>query len=416
MNPPLLACLGGEPAVTLPHPPPWPRISRAAQDRVVALMESGELADYGLGSTLAEFERTVADYHGVPFALALSSGTAALHTAFHGVGIGPGDEVIVPSYSYHATVAPLFLLSAVPVLCDNETDTGNIDLADAARRVTSRTRAVVVTHLWGHPVEADALRAFAARFGLKVVEDGSHAHGARWRDVPVGTFGDVGVFSTGPRKMVSAGMGGVLVTRDEKVIEAALRLGHSHTRAGLSLPPSEAAVGLGANYRMGTVAAAIATEQYRDLDERIATKGAVLRGLSRRLEGIPGLRPQPTAPHVTRGGWYGYKAVYVPEELGGLHISSFVRALQAEGLKVDRPSNLPLHWLEMFSTRRLEPRYYRPGAPRPLYGRGDFPGAEQYYEACVSFPARYFSDPCDDLLDQYRAGILKVVRQADRIP
>lgn len=405
-----LALFGGDRAVNAPLPTPWPHLSGPARQRIDALLDAACLSDYALGPEMAEFERVVADYHDVPHVLGAASGTAALHMAFHAVGIEPGDEVIVPSYSFHATVAPLFLLSAVPVLCDVDPLTGNIDLTDAERRITGRTKAIVVTHMWGHPVDLDGLAALAARHGLRVVEDGSHAHGARYRGKRVGAFSDAAVFSLGARKMVSGGTGGVLLTSSEEVYRRALMLGHCHERAQLVLPPDACTVGYGANYHLSPLTAALCTEQYLDLDQRIEVKTAVLDGLGRRLEGIPGLHPPVTAPEVTRGGWYGYKALYDPAELGGLPLDRFVEALQAEGLTVDRPSNRPLHRLDMFTSRALEPAYYRPGTERPLYREGELPGAEAYYAACLSFPAPHLHEPCDDLLDQYAEGILKVVK------
>lgn len=410
-----LAVLGGPPAVTLPHHPPWPQLSHAARARVDGLLDRSELSDYGYGDTIAEFERTVAEYHGVRHALGFSSGTAALHAAYFGAGVGPGDEVIVPSYSFHATVAPLFLLSAVPVLCDVDPLTGNVDLEDAEHRVTDATRAIAVTHLWGHPVDADGLRRLADRHGLRVVEDGSHAHGARYRGRLAGTLGDVAVFSLGARKMVSGGLAGVMLTDDPDVYLRALLVGHCHERAEVDLPAREVAVGLGGNYHMSPVAAAICIEQYADLDRRIAVKTAVLEGLGERLRGLPGVHPQHTDADVSRGGWYGYKARYEPEELDGLPLDTFVCALRAEGLLVDRPSNRPLHWQDMFQRADLEPAFYRSGRPRPLYGTGDLPGAERYYASSLSFPATRLHEPCDELLDQYREGIQKVVENRDRL-
>lgn len=398
------------PAVTLPLPPPWPWLSAPARARVDALLDAGHLSDYAFGDVLAEFERTVAAYQGQRFALGASSGTSALHMAMHAVGIRPGDEVIVPSYSFHATVAPLFLLGAVPVLCDVDPLTGNADLADATARITDATRAIVVTHMWGHPVDPAGLAALRAR-GLKVVEDGSHAHGARSADGRLaGTYGDAAVFSLGARKMVSGGLGGVLVTDDEDVFAAALPLGHCHERAQLHLPPADVAVGLGANYRLSPLAAAVCIEQYRDLDERIARKRAVLTGLSARLAGLPGVRPQHTEAGVDRGGWYGYKARFLAAE-AGRGLDDVLADLQAQGLAVDRPSNVPLHTRELFTSTRLDPTYYVPGRPRPTYRAGDLPGAERYYAESLSFPTTNLHEPCDDLLDQYRDGLRRVLER-----
>ena len=408
-----LAVNGGRPAVVTEHPAPWPFVSRTARARVAELLDAGELSDYALGATLAEFEHTVSAYQGTAFALNATSGTAALHMAFFAVGVRPGDEVIVPSYSFHASLAPLLLLSAVPVLCDVDPATGNVDLADAESRITQRTRAIVVTHMWGHPVEMNTLTAMTRKYGIQIVEDCSHAHGARYRGRLVGTFGEAAVFSLGARKMVSGGMGGVLVTADEEVFQSALRLGHCHERAELTLPAADVAVGYGANYRMSVLAAAICIDQYRDLDVRIARKTEVLEGLSRRLDGIAGIRPQYTVRHVTRGGWYGYKAEYHPEELGGCPLDVFIAGLQAEGLRVARPSNRPLHWQRMFGGDMVWPEYYRPGVPVRTYKKGELAGAEKYYEASLSFPASYLHEPADALLDQYAEGLRKVVGHID---
>jgi len=410
-----LACLGGAATVTAELPDPWPRLSTTARRRVDALLDADYLSDYARGPVIAEFEDVVADYHDVPYALNSSSGTSALHMAFYAVGVQPGDEVIVPSYSFHATVAPLFLLGARPVLCDVDPLTGNIDPDDAAARITDRTSAIVVTHMWGHPVDLDRVLALTRRHGLRLVEDGSHAHGARYRGRLVGTFADAAAFSLGARKMVSGGTGGVLLTSQEEVYRRALPLGHCHERAQLTLDPEDSAVGYGANYHLSPLSAVICTEQYRDLDERIAVKTAVLEGLSSRLEGIAGLRPPVTSEEVTRGGWYGYKARYVPSELDGLDLDVFVKALQAEGLAVDRPSNRPLHSLEMFRTDRLVPSYHRPDGGHRTYEPGELPGAEQFYETSLSFPAPYLHEPCDDLLDQYRDGIAKVVENREQL-
>jgi len=373
------------------------------------LLDAGELSDYNYGAVLEEFERTVGEYHQVPYALASSSGTDALLSAYLAVGIKPGDEVIVPAYSFHATVAPLFALSAIPRLCDVDPITGNIDVDDAADRITEDTRAIVATHLWGHPVETEALVKLGRSRDLKIIEDGSHAHGARYKGKVIGTFGDAGVFSLGARKMVSGGMGGVMVTSSEELYRSPMPLGHTHERAAHWWPAKDVAVGWGGNHRISLVSAAICTEQYRDLDHRIAVKCDVLTGLSERLEGVTGICPQYTAPNVTRGGWYGYKARYVDAELDGLSLDKFIAGAQAEGLLVDRPSNKPLNWLEIFASDRLDPPFYQPGRQRPFYRPGEFPGAEQYYRESLSFPTPMLHEPCDDLLDRYLEGLTKVV-------
>lgn len=414
-----LAIFGGSPAVDLPHPASWPIVADSTRQRIEHLLRTGALYDYAHGSVLSELEEIIGSYHGMDHILVTSSGTAALHSAFVGIGLEPGDEVLVTSQTFHATVSPLFLCSAVPVLVDCDVDTGNLNVQSVRNRITCRTKAIVVTHLWGHPAEMTDLLSLAERHELKIVEDCSHAHGATYCGRVVGSLGHVGIFSMGGAKMVSGGMGGALITDDAEIYDRAQLLGHCHERAALTLITGSyrksASVGWGANYRIGTLAAAMCADQFRSLDERIRVKTDLLNGLSDRIAGIRGLRPPITRDHVTRGAWYGYKAVYHEEELSGLSLDRFLEALREEGLHVGRPSGKPLHYYESFQTTAEDPPFYRPGRERPVYRFGDFPNAERFYQQSISFPATRFNRACGRLLDQYEQGIRKVVKQHERL-
>ncbi|GAA3414339.1 hypothetical protein GCM10018952_34490 [Streptosporangium vulgare] len=207
-----------------PHPLEWPVYDEGVAARVAELVTLGRTFDYDYGPELAELERSFAERHGRAHALALTSGTAGLLAAYFALGIGPGDEVIVPDLTFFSTASPLFLLGAVPVLCDAGDATGNVAAADVEALVTPRTVAIVVTHLWGHSCDMDALRAVADRRGLALVEDCSHAHGSTFRGRPVGSMGDISIFSVGGRKLVSGGMGGMLLTDSEDVFARACLL------------------------------------------------------------------------------------------------------------------------------------------------------------------------------------------------
>ncbi|MEK8174688.1 aminotransferase class I/II-fold pyridoxal phosphate-dependent enzyme [Streptomyces sp. M19] len=185
-----LALFGGEPALREPVTMTWPLISDADVARVADAARRGEISYDASEGLVAELEAAFEARLGRPYALATSSGTAALHSAFFGLGLGRGDEVLAPTYTYLATVMPIVACNATPVLVDAEPDTGNIDLDDAERHVTARTRAMVVTHLSGHPVDMERATRFARRHDLKVVEDCSQAHGAASagrRSAPVAT-------------------------------------------------------------------------------------------------------------------------------------------------------------------------------------------------------------------------------------
>lgn len=402
-----LAIHGGPSSVWVPLPRPWPFFDDEASQRVLELLDAGEVSDYDHGEVLSAFESTVRAYQGVRYALACASGTDALFAALFGLGVGPGDEVVVPTYSFHATVAPLFLLSAVPVLCDVDPLQGNIDVADAEARITERTRAIVYTHMWGTVADVDALQRVAAEHSLALVEDCSHAHGATVDERRVGNFSDAAIFSLGARKMVSGGMGGVLVTSREDVFAGALRLGHTHERAREMWPADDVAVGLGMNSRISLISAALCQQQYASLDDRIDVKRTVLEGLSARLTASSHLLEPPPPPPTgtTRGAWYGYKARFSGNPA---QLDYYIAALNAEGVPVARPSNRPLHTLPMFESDRLLPAYYRSGVPWRTYASQELPGSLEYYARAVSFPAVHLHRPADNLLDQWASATSKV--------
>ena len=216
-----LALLGGTPAVTTPAPHfTWPPMDADTEKAVVDQLHTA-LSIYDRSGVIARLEDDLAAYHGVRHALLTSSGTAALYSMYAACGIRAGDEVIVPAYTFFATVTPLFHLGAVPVLADCDDD-GNLDPDDVAQRITARTVAIVVTHMWGTPAQGARLRALADERGLLLLEDGSHAHGAA-------------VSLNGP-KPLSAGEGGFLLTDDDHTYRKALIHGHYNKRCRTEIP------------------------------------------------------------------------------------------------------------------------------------------------------------------------------------
>lgn len=162
----------------------------------------------GDGSGVIEkFEHEFAELSGTKFALAMNSGTAALHSAYFALGVGPGTEVIVPAYTWHASATPVLQCGAVPVFCDIDPRTLTIDADAIAPLITERTRGICAVHIWGNPCEMDRITALANERGVSVVEDCSHAHGARYGGRPVGSWGDIGCFSLHASKPVAAGEG-----------------------------------------------------------------------------------------------------------------------------------------------------------------------------------------------------------------
>lgn len=231
-----LAVLGGSPAVTTDGPHfTWPPIRESTRQAVARQIDDA-LSIYDRSGVVARLEDALQDYLDIRHVLLTSSGTVALYSAYAACGIGPGDEVIVPAYTFLATATPLFHLGAIPVLadCDN---TGNIDVAAVEARISFRTKAIMVTHMWGIPCDMAALSQLAAKHGIMLLEDASHAHGAASGTRKVGTFGTAAFSLNGP-KPLSAGEGGLIATDDDEVYYRALLHGHYNKRCRNEIPSS----------------------------------------------------------------------------------------------------------------------------------------------------------------------------------
>lgn len=374
----------------------WPPYNEAAAREVIAMMQRSETSYYGREGWVARLEDAFREYYNVPYALATSSGTAALHSAYTGLRLGPGDEVICPTLTYLATVMPVFHANAIPVLVDCDADTGQIDVEAVAQAITSKTRAIVVTHNWGHCGDVDRLLSIAADAGLAVVEDCSHAHGARYRDRLVGTLGDVGVFSLQGRKLIAAGQGGMLITRDREIYDRAVLLGHFRVRAQQEVQGPGAVfarTGYGLNYRMHPFAAAYGWHQFQRMDEYIARRGRNANAVTDALSGSRHWRPHETADTTTRVSWYNYKVS--PRDEGLLaRIGSLDRLCghpAASELSIRRPSNPPLHLEAAFQSSSFALRAGECPHRCPLgndfrpYGPGAFPAAERFHERTFNF-------------------------------
>ncbi|MEV0135511.1 DegT/DnrJ/EryC1/StrS family aminotransferase [Dactylosporangium sp. NPDC050688] len=414
-----LALLGGTPVAGAAPAWTWPPIDQDDARVLGEMALRGELSYYGREGCVRDLEDRFAEYIGVPHALATTSGTTALHSAYFGLGLGPGDEVLAPTYTFLATVMPLFVVNTVPVLVDADPHTGNIDPADIERHITARTRAIVVTHVWGNPVDMPAVMDIADRHGLRVIEDCSHAHGAKCAGRKVGSFGDVAVFSLQGKKLVAAGQGGLMLTRHREVFERAVLLGHFKVRAEQQVhsPAYRPYVetGFGLNYRMHPLAGAIALRQFDRLEEYIAGRRHNFDYLTAELADLPGVRPPAAGAHVDRQVYYSYKPRYRPEELDGLPVDVFVAALRAEGVPVERYRAVPLHQERIFQDpsppllSHGDPQRFAGGADRRVYRTGDLPQSEAYAADLLSLPA--YTEPDRALMDRFAAGFRKVSRQ-----
>jgi len=237
------------------------------------------------GKFVTEFERSFAAFCGVPHAVAVCNGTCALHLALVALGLGPGDEVIVPSLSFIASANSVAYTGATPVFADSEPGTWNIDPEQIERLITPRTRAIMPVHLYGHPADMTAIMAIARRRGLAVIEDAAEAHGARWEGRRVGAIGDLGCFSFYGNKIVTTGEGGMVVTERQDLAER-MRMLRDH---GMSPQRRYWHPVLGYNYRLTNLQAALGVAQMGRIDATLARKREVGAAYASALRGIPGL-------------------------------------------------------------------------------------------------------------------------------
>jgi perosamine synthetase len=288
---------------------------------VVEVLRSGRLA---LGPRLQDFERRMAEYIGTRHAVALNSGTAALHLIVRALNIGPGDEVLVPSFTFAASVNAILFVGATPVFVDIEPDTYNLDPDDIERKITSRTRAIMAVDVFGHPIEWDAVLPIASRNGLHVIDDSCEALGAEYRGRKVGQFGDAAAFAFYPNKQITTGEGGMIVTDSDDIAARSRSLrnqGRGHMGAWLE---HEA---LGYNYRMDEMSAALGDSQLRRIENILAKRDHVAGLYTERLAGWDMVRTQTVRPHV-RMSWF----VYVVTLAEGLERDAVIQALEKEGV------------------------------------------------------------------------------------
>lgn len=324
-----LAINGGTPVRTRPFGG-WPVWGAEEEEALLAALRSGTWGSLD-GTFVTEFEHAFAAFQGARFGVSCVNGTMALSVALKAIGIGPGDEVLVPPYTFIATASAALMIGAVPVFVDVDRETLLMDsgLIDAA--VTPRTRAIIPVHHAGSPADMDGVMAAAGRHGLRVVEDAAQAHGAAWRGRPVGAIGDVGTFSFQSSKTINAGEGGAMVTNDPELDELLWSYRNVGRRRGGEWYEH---VRLGWNLRMTEFQAAVILQQMRRFPAQQEHRTGSAAYLSARLSEIPGIVPLKVPEGVTAHSWYSYHFRWLGAAEGGLPKKAFAAALRAEGVPV----------------------------------------------------------------------------------
>ncbi|HWQ56366.1 MAG TPA: DegT/DnrJ/EryC1/StrS family aminotransferase [Bryobacteraceae bacterium] len=337
---------------------------------------------------VGSFEKAFAEYMGAKYALAVTSGTAALHCALTALGVGPGDEVILPAWAWYACYNTILMTGALPVFAEND-ETLNIDPADVEKKITPQTKAIMVLHLYGCAADMDKILAIARRHNVRVLEDTAQGLGAQYKGKRLGTLGDIGIYSFQISKTITSGEGGAVVANDPALFERAARF-HD---LGLLRPPHEALLGaksmsgfVGVNYRMNELTGAVMCAQLRKLDTIVAAFRRNARYVRDNIQGLPGLElrrlPDPD-------GEIG-SAVFVFLKSKQAR-DAFLKAMRAEKASAGAPGAslyLPAvpHIEQKVAVHPAWPSFNTPRGKAIRYGAGCCPRTVELYDRCASIP------------------------------
>lgn len=387
------------------------------------IIEERAFSSTGYPLALEFAERFREQVAGTEYVLNHNNGTAALLAAYFAIGVGPGDEIITPTYNWIAGFAPATLLGARPVFCDMDPETLCMDPADLPRRLSERTKVLLVPHLFGGVCDMEPIMAFARKHDLQVIEDCSHVHGARYGGKLIGSIGDIGCYSmqggNPGGKAVGAGEGGVLATNNRHYYERALAMAHVHhynLGEELTEPPFNQLPHQGlslAKHRPSNLSLAIALVSLDSLEYRNRRMRENYARLTHLIEeGIPCLRILKTYAKAEPAGFYGnLRVVYQPEELGGLPADKFHEAAMAEGANLGGRQYVGWHMTPPYDTGMA---YYDDGRgplspaegyqPQPC---GSLPHAESIIPNIMALPRMI--EPPEGYAEAYVAALRKVV-------
>ncbi|MGD0111474.1 MAG: DegT/DnrJ/EryC1/StrS family aminotransferase [Armatimonadota bacterium] len=395
-----LALLGGDAVRRAPWPP-WPDPREEDIAAVSDALRSGQWWSYA-GQHTEAFEKEYAQYHDARHGITVNSGTTALMVALEALEIGPGDEVIVPAYTFQATATSALLANAIPVFADVQPNTMNIDPDSVAALITSRTRAIVPVHIAGLPADMARLAEVAEPRRIALLEDAAQAHGAVWRGKKVGSIGHAGAFSFQASKNLPSGEGGIVLTDNDRVAARAAGLRDCGRVEGRPFYEHHL---LGGNFRITEMQTALLRSRLKRLEYETDLRwrnGQRLTSLLRSLPGIEPLDPEP-APGDRRA-YHLYAVRLRSEKLSGISRDRFMQALSAEGIPCSAGYGQPLYKNPVFQQRRFRGR----GCPATC---GHYSGTVDY--CGVSCPTA--ETLCNEVIWLFHSLLLGSDRDVDDI-
>ena len=408
------AALLGGPPVRKAAFPEWPVFDSTEEQALTGTLRSGKWGRGG-GTKVEQFEKAYAKLMGAQGCLAAANGTSALLIALNALGIGPGDEVIVPPYTFVATINVILQVHALPVFVDTDPDTFQIDARKIEARITPRTAAIIPVHMGGYPANLETILAVAGKHNLPVIEDAAQAHMAEWGGRKVGTLGRLGCFSFQASKNLNSGEGGAILSNDGDLIEKCYAF-HNNSRGRRGTGSDFSYREHGLNLRLTEFQAALLLAQMSRLEAQTDRRQENANYLTTLFKEIPGISPAKLYPKATRSAYHLYMFRYDAREFGNLPRAKFLKALAAEGIPASSGYS-PLN-REPFLKNTLESRGYQriyPAAEiRGWMDANQCPANDRLCKEAVWFTQTMLLGPRSDMDDIARA-IRKIKAQTDEL-
>lgn len=416
-----LALHGGTPVLTSKPADfsTWPIVTEEDEKAILDVLHARSMSDTDI---TFELEKDYAEWEGSKYALACNNGTSAIHCAMYGLGIGRGDEVITPTWTFWATHTQLLNLGATPVFCDLDPRTLCPDAADVERRITPKTKAIIVVQMAGYAADMDAFMDLSERTGVRILEDYSHSHASTWKSRKVGSIGHVGAASIMSGKPLATGEGGMMNTDDQDIYERAVMFGHGDHHKFVQNADYMRFSPLpwgGYKYRMHQMTSAMARVQLRHYDEYRAPGVKAMERFFSQVCKVPGVgcNYPLNDPNVTTGASYWQMLILGDEIVGRVPNSIIASAIRAEGAQAAAGGYF-CHHLHPFWN---ECDVYGDGKPTRIafsdrdvrQGVGDCPNAEKIVQHLIQVPRMIQYD--EKYLDELAAAYVKVFTNLDQL-
>ena len=406
------ALLGGTPVRTKGYQS-WPMVAAPDEKAVLEVVHTGR---WYRSRSVDQFEETYAKLNGAKYCVATSSGTSALYTSLGALGVGPGDEVIVPPYTFVATVTVVLLHYAMPVFVDSDRETFLMDPGKLEAAITDRTAAIIPVHIGGAAADMDSILAIAKRRNVPVIGDACQAHLGQWRGRGLGSWGTTGCYSFQVSKNLPSGEGGAILTNDEPMANKCYAFHNCCRRRSRASSSFNYEGGRNTNVRMTEFQGALLLSQMTGLEQRANTRSENAQYLTSMLREIPGTLPARRYEGCTRNAYHLYMFRYQPENFSNLPRNKFVKALRAEGIPCSTGYGRlnEASFIQDALNSRPYVKVYGKAAVEEWAQRNRCPENDKLCEEAVWFMQNMLLGPRSDM-DQIAEAIRKIQAHASQL-